>query len=142
MALCFSVESWLSMNIGVGEYTVLQSKISYIRSLVGAHPVHLQKLSMSYLFSPQGKWDLYGPAGCPNELNIDQMASIPSWIQGNSRWQDGESAVCSLWCAEQFGGIMKTYTDSKVHGANMGPIWGCRDTGGSHVGPMNFAIWV
>ena len=31
--------------------------------------------------------------------------------------------------------------DSKVHGANMGPIWGRQDPGGSHVGPMNCAIW-
>ena len=33
-------------------------------------------------------------------------------------------------------------TDSMVHGANMGPIWGRQGPGGSHVGPMNFAIWV
>ena len=33
-------------------------------------------------------------------------------------------------------------TDSKVHGVNMGPIWGRQDPGGPHVGPMNFAIWV
>ena len=32
--------------------------------------------------------------------------------------------------------------DSKVHGANMGPIWGRQDPGGPHVGPMNFAVWV
>ena len=32
--------------------------------------------------------------------------------------------------------------DSKVYGANMGPIWGRQDPGGPHVGPMNFAIWV
>ena len=31
--------------------------------------------------------------------------------------------------------------DSKVHGANMGPIWGRQVPGGPHVGPMNFAIW-
>ena len=31
--------------------------------------------------------------------------------------------------------------DSKVHGANMGPIWGRQDPGGPHVGPMNIAIW-
>ena len=31
--------------------------------------------------------------------------------------------------------------DSKVHGANMGPIWGRQDPGWPHVGPMNFAIW-
>ena len=31
--------------------------------------------------------------------------------------------------------------DSKVHVANMGPIWGRQDPGGSVVGPMNLAIW-
>ena len=31
--------------------------------------------------------------------------------------------------------------DSKVPGANMGPIWGRQDPGGPHVDPMNFAIW-
>ena len=30
--------------------------------------------------------------------------------------------------------------DSKVHGANMGRIWGRQDPGGPHVGPMTFAI--
>ena len=34
------------------------------------------------------------------------------------------------------------FPDSKVHGANMGPIWGRQDQGGPHVGPTNFAIWV
>ena len=32
-------------------------------------------------------------------------------------------------------------TDSKVHGANMGPTWGRQDPGGSHVGHVNLAIW-
>ena len=36
----------------------------------------------------------------------------------------------------------KTFPDSKVREANMGPIWGRQDPGGPHVGPMNFAIWV
>ena len=31
--------------------------------------------------------------------------------------------------------------DNKVHGANMGPIWGRQDPGGPHVRPMNFDIW-
>ena len=31
--------------------------------------------------------------------------------------------------------------DSKIHGANVGPIWGRQDPGGPHVGPINFAIW-
>ena len=31
--------------------------------------------------------------------------------------------------------------DSKVHGANMGPIWGWQDPGGTHVGLMKLVIW-
>ena len=33
------------------------------------------------------------------------------------------------------------HPDSRVRGANMGPIWGQQDPGGPHVGPMNFTIW-
>ena len=36
---------------------------------------------------------------------------------------------------------VESIPDSKVHGANMGPIWGRQDPGGPHVGPINFAIW-
>ena len=32
--------------------------------------------------------------------------------------------------------------DSKVHGANMRPIWGRQDPGGPHVCPRNIVIWV
>ena len=35
----------------------------------------------------------------------------------------------------------RKHPDSKVHRANMGPIWGQPDPAGPHVGPMNFAIW-
>ena len=38
--------------------------------------------------------------------------------------------------------VVDGYPDGKVHGANMGPIWGRQDPGGPHVGLMNFAIWV
>ena len=38
--------------------------------------------------------------------------------------------------------LCNSYPNSKVHGANMGPIWGRQDPGGPHVGPMNFAICV
>ena len=31
--------------------------------------------------------------------------------------------------------------DSKVHGANMGPIWGRQGSAAPHVDSMNFAIW-
>ena len=35
----------------------------------------------------------------------------------------------------------ETSHDSKVHGANMGPIWGRQDPGGTLIGPMNLTIW-
>ena len=31
--------------------------------------------------------------------------------------------------------------DSKVYGANMGPIWDRQDPGGPHDGPINIAVW-
>ena len=37
--------------------------------------------------------------------------------------------------------VRQNLPDSKVHGANMGPILGRQTPGGPHVGPMNFAIW-
>ena len=39
------------------------------------------------------------------------------------------------------GTVLCHSPDSKVHGANMGPIWGRQDPVGPHVGPMNFAFW-
>ena len=41
-----------------------------------------------------------------------------------------------------FATTLKRVPDSKVHGSHMGPIWGRKDPGGPHVGPMNFLIWV
>ena len=43
--------------------------------------------------------------------------------------------------AALFWGLARTVHDSKVYGANIGPIWGRQDPGGSHVGHMNLAIW-
>ena len=49
-----------------------------------------------------------------------------------------------LWLFHWHNWISKSrsFPDSKVHGANMGPIWSRQDPGGPHVGPMNFVIWV
>ena len=51
-----------------------------------------------------------------------------------------ESSVC----ATQDTHVKYTliYPDSKVHGANVGPIMDRQDSGGPHVGPKNFAIWL
>ena len=46
--------------------------------------------------------------------------------------------VTFSWCHQR---RYQSNPDSKVPGANVGPIWGRQDPGGPHVGPMNFAIW-
>ena len=38
--------------------------------------------------------------------------------------------------------VLDISPDSKVRGANTGPIWGRQGPGGPHVSPMNFGIWV
>ena len=48
---------------------------------------------------------------------------------------------CSWLGYEQMSMGIYNNPDSKVHGANMGPIWGRQDPGGPHGGPMNFVIW-
>ena len=42
------------------------------------------------------------------------------------------------WEDEPVSQAVSYIPDSKVHGDNMGPIWGRQDPGGPHVGPMNF----
>ena len=46
-----------------------------------------------------------------------------------------------LWL-EKIMSEPQAFPDSKIHGAKIGPIWGRQDPGGSHVGPINFVIWV
>ena len=57
--------------------------------------------------------------------------------------------VCGIMHIKHTDGVMvwkhfphDCSPDSKVHGVNMGPIWGRQDPGGPQVGPMNLAIWV
>ena len=67
--------------------------------------------------------------------NSYTIKSIVTWLSCTADMQCYEG-----WYIVWFSGIQSS-PDSKVHGANMGPIWGRQDTGGPHVGPMNFAIW-
>ena len=46
------------------------------------------------------------------------------------------------WLSLGLEGLKQIFPDSKVHGANMGTIWGRQGPGGPHIGPMDFAIWV
>ena len=89
--------------------------------------------------------------------------SRPKWVAANSSPRTASLAASNTECCRHTAGsathryrgklreggvqniIMvsyRHYPESKVHGANMGPIWGRQDPGGPHVDPMNFAIWV
>ena len=50
--------------------------------------------------------------------------------------------VKSYYIGPHYNGIiLYMFPNSKVHGANMGPIWGQQDPGGPHASPMNLVIW-
>ena len=49
---------------------------------------------------------------------------------------------CTIWWGNCSATTAVTFLDSKVYGANMGPIWGRQDPGGPHVGPMNLACYL
>ena len=67
---------------------------------------------------------------------------ILRWIPPRDKWGCYHTGVyyprVRISSTEQKG--IGNIPDSKVHGANMGPIWGRHDPGGPYVGPMNFAI--
>ena len=48
--------------------------------------------------------------------------------------------VVDMMSSMTYGKAMQGFPDSKVHGANMGPIWVLSAPDGPHVGPMNLAI--
>ena len=72
-----------------------------------------------------------------------------NWVNidlGNGKLSDDTKPFSELaeilWHSFEDGVYLNTFPDSKVNWAYMGPIWGRQDPGGSHVGPINFAIWV
>ena len=89
-------------------------------------------------------------------LSWPQTWVFPQYIPQNKIpwklviWTDTVLCAWFLLCGGLFCFINtgKFYLDpacmvphSKVHEANMAPIWGRQDPGGPHVGPMNFALW-
>ena len=75
-----------------------------------------------------------------------QAKNIPMYIKEMDTYQihwiwrikNMQMIDCFWLCLSHFC----SFPDSKVHGANMRPIWGRQEPGRPHVGPINFAIWV
>ena len=67
--------------------------------------------------------DLFGCKTAPGSL-------VQSFEMMTLQLQEG------IWDADLSG-----IPNSKVHWANVAPIWDRQDPGGPHVAPMNFTIW-
>ena len=74
---------------------------------------------------------------------VNQWHSSVHWISQCTQAQGKGCLVRFSGTVAQGRPYFQYYnkSDSKIHGANMGPIWGRQDPGGPGVGPMNFAIW-
>ena len=72
--------------------------------------------------------------------NKSSLVQVIAWHRmGNKPFPE---PMMTKWCYFMPQGHTKiSNPDSKLHRANMGPIWGWQDPGGPHIGPMNFAIW-
>ena len=68
--------------------------------------------------------------------------SMVSMVRITPKWTNGASVTHIPYLIKAWSGNKILYTpDSKVDGANMGPIWVLLAPGGSHVGPINLVIW-
>ena len=80
-------------------------------------------------------WNNYCLAGCVRQKQ-DPMPDVHIMYE--------DQPYCdfkSLFLMANGGYAKQTLHDSKVHGVTVGPIWGRHDPAGSHVGPINLAIW-
>ena len=71
------------------------------------------------------------------------LGSSPGCNSCRKLSEDFASVTLSIgWspCLAMSSALFMIHSDSKVHGANMGPTWILSAPDGPHVGPMNFAI--
>ena len=84
---------------------------------------------------PSWHWDNYIIA--PEPVNLP----LKIWVNGSHEATKNYITKTKHSTMVRWIYSMGHTPDSKVHGANMGPIWGWQAPDGSHVGTMNFAIW-
>ena len=121
----------------------IQSHCCYIVSLVSCHTFEAQSIDILGLRSI---WIWLKKAPLLLHKSAFYFWYVLSLLM--FLWQQTRQIVIQWICYWSICGSTKTLNppfddanpDSKVHGANMGPIWGRQDPGGPHVGPMNFAI--
>ena len=129
------------------------SQPQFVKGLITMQKFH-QKVVSSYIHFSEKEvvsWSYYCPIGCYVNMSVSEewglrlspyKSSRPEvrWYR-NYWWKiQGKFFIEINWLVVSI--FECHYLNSKVHVANMGPIWGRQDPDGPHVGPMNFAIWV
>ena len=80
--------------------------------------------------------------GWPNDLDGIARDTFRMLMMISFSKLPNKKRIHPVWQTPKSGlGVLQMIPDSKVHGANMGSIWGRQDPGGPYVGPMNLAIW-
>ena len=126
------MENWLTRAVdGIIPFrsTIIKINCTYIT----LEPCTLEKETDF----PKHQWHVF-PYACPNQIIFTEV-SENAW-----HWQKVQNnfyltSIAGYWLGIQPDLHIHT-PNSKVHGANMGPIWGLQDPGRPHVGPMNFTI--
>ena len=134
---------------------LLPTKVRLILEVLRKVEIHSLTNEMEYQFHPtlydrcnyvsMLGWKSNHVSKTPGAQCILYRWLSPEMIEWNStlQWVSVYEAcigITSLLKTERR--VQELCPDSKVHGANMGPIWGRQDPGGPHIGPMDFALWV
>ena len=111
-------------STGPSWYHVFRAGVGQTREKCNRHKISTadhasRELPLSHARDVMGKIDKSKPC-----VNMSECAACVLSIYRFTQWIAAHSTP-----------------DSKVLGANMGPIWGRQDPCGPHVGPMNLAIW-
>ena len=115
-------------NAGIFSIQTLETKVNEILSKIqtfSLKKMHLKMLSEKW-------WPLWLIVECSKIKNMD--CTHKRHLISHTQWWE---MMCLFWVFWRKLNV----PDSKVDGANMGPIWGRQVPGGPHVGPINLAIW-
>ena len=140
MEVKMEVNDVLERYVGsFGRYQIIVTTLGGLGSLISA----TSYLGVVYLTATPHFWYVYDG----EELNytiiqeridvceVDNGTAVNELQAGYWQFDDTEFRTSIV------SKVNSNIPDSKVRGANMGPIWGRQDPGGPLVGPMNFPIW-
>ena len=110
---------------------------------------HYSDVIMSAMMSQITSFSIvYSTACSGTDQRKHQSSTSLAFVRGIHWWPVNSPCKGPLtWKMFPFDDIIMDYhrqtniPDSKVHRANMGPIWVLSASDGPHVGPMNLAIW-